>query len=888
MLYAVISFAGDALVCVFEGKDAATKSLECGLLLKDMKMDGNDELSCHIAVSYGTLCFGVLGENGSDWVFLVNGQPISDLSGCIDDASSQQLVVTKSLMNHLPSSCIQIHVNFIELPSGNYLINKFTKPEGVQENLDSVTCVLSRFQNKRSNVTTRNLMKFLPRPILSALHAGLVSNIAQLREVSTVFLKLDSYSLEANSDLLSLQPFFVFAEKELAAKGGFLRQFLVDDKGCVLIALWGVPSASYANNSYRAALFAMKMVTEARTLGQSCSAGVTTGETFVGTIGSLLRRDYAAVGDSVNMAARLMGKAHGGVFLDSRTFEELPDGLRAKFIPGEALRLKGKIAAVHPHIFNPTSNQISCSVKELSAEDINVDKANVFMDNLHPEIVLKMESEFTKMLQDYDSMRERTVRDAKAIKSRITWTKIPQSLSRLIIIQGAKAMGKTMHVKYLLNLAHQHKIRNIYLCASAANQLDDYSFMKDFIYELIMLNQYPFATDMEQRYTLERILAVAYPCMLDKSKSLKYLSDIFQFSWSSSVDLKLKMQQGKASDQVSICKWRCRWLTKPVQEDVLCSVIKVLIGDVPTVVILENCHIIDKLSRSELINLKTMQAPILCVMTEQSYDIHETYVDIQQGPVRKCICGENCLCNLRYRFNKYGVLFKNDEIIAAKTANITPRPEATKSNCVTLKIPPLSLAQTRAILVHSLDGSDGEVTDELVDVVMNACGGNPYWTYEVGVFIQKASVSTFLRSLESSTETSESRTLSSSHNSSSFITSGRHSAKLHSRYLKYHLISVMESLSGSEIIVLKYASIFGIEFFSNIVKSIIPEKFREQFEDTLSSLESKQFISKDISSNVKYEFSTALMRQIIYDMTPPRYSISIGCMRLLYCIFYTK
>jgi hypothetical protein len=32
-------------------------------------------------------------------------------------------------------------------------------------------------------------------------------------------------------------------------RGAFIRQFLVDDKGCVLIALWGVPSASYVDNA---------------------------------------------------------------------------------------------------------------------------------------------------------------------------------------------------------------------------------------------------------------------------------------------------------------------------------------------------------------------------------------------------------------------------------------------------------------------------------------------------------------------------------------------------------------------------------------------------------------------------------------------------------------
>jgi hypothetical protein len=42
-------------------------------------------------------------------------------------------------------------------------------------------------------------------------------------------------------DLLSLQGLLATAQGVLAEKEGFLRQFLVDDKGCVLIACWGVP-----------------------------------------------------------------------------------------------------------------------------------------------------------------------------------------------------------------------------------------------------------------------------------------------------------------------------------------------------------------------------------------------------------------------------------------------------------------------------------------------------------------------------------------------------------------------------------------------------------------------------------------------------------------------
>jgi hypothetical protein len=46
---------------------------------------------------------------------------------------------------------------------------------------------------------------------------------------------------------------FSFSFQEILSEtGGFLRQFLIDDKGCVFIALWGVPTATHPDNGRRA------------------------------------------------------------------------------------------------------------------------------------------------------------------------------------------------------------------------------------------------------------------------------------------------------------------------------------------------------------------------------------------------------------------------------------------------------------------------------------------------------------------------------------------------------------------------------------------------------------------------------------------------------------
>ena len=69
--------------------------------------------------------------------------------------------------------------------------------------------------------------------------------------------------------------------------------------------------------------------------------GVNTGDAHVGVSGAAGGREYTAVGDTVNLAARLEGKAQaGGVVVGSETYLALPDGTVAEPLGG--MRVKGK------------------------------------------------------------------------------------------------------------------------------------------------------------------------------------------------------------------------------------------------------------------------------------------------------------------------------------------------------------------------------------------------------------------------------------------------------------------------------------------------------------------------------------------------------------------
>src|SRR2546425_8760646 len=135
---------------------------------------------------------------------------------------------------------------------------------------------------------------------------------------------------------------------------GTINQFLGDG----VMALFGAPIA-HEDHAHRALSAALAIQRELTPLAHEVRrmhgvefqmrVGINTGFVVVGAIGKDLRMDYTAVGDTTNLAARLLGLAKPGQIVVSRRTQHLRDGFFVFEDLGE-FPVKGKAEPVRAYV----------------------------------------------------------------------------------------------------------------------------------------------------------------------------------------------------------------------------------------------------------------------------------------------------------------------------------------------------------------------------------------------------------------------------------------------------------------------------------------------------------------------------------------------------------
>ena len=166
---------------------------------------------------------------------------------------------------------------------------------------------------------------------------------------SLPFIARSSDEVKADEKLLAeLQRCLEIMSTTLTENGGQIRQFIHDDKGTVCIGTIGLRGSTTEDNSAAAVETARSIISQLQAVGLNASIGIASGKAFCGLVGSSVRHEYAVMGPSVNLSARLMGAAAAGTILcDEKTKES---DRRHKYVSKSAISAKGYDAPVSTYM----------------------------------------------------------------------------------------------------------------------------------------------------------------------------------------------------------------------------------------------------------------------------------------------------------------------------------------------------------------------------------------------------------------------------------------------------------------------------------------------------------------------------------------------------------
>lgn len=201
----------------------------------------------------------------------------------------------------------------------------------------------------------RTFERFVPASVVSQLlnDPGQVKLGGVLQEITVMFCDLENFTpiaeqTEPEQLLKVLNTYHTHMVKVIQQNGGTVDKFIGDG----LMALYNTPLAQ-EDHALRAVFSALQI---RDTLEESytdfapqfrlrINFGIHTGMAVVGNVGSAEIMDFTAVGDTVNIAARLQGLGDGGqILISGATYECVKDYIVAEAMG--ALTVKGRTGTV--------------------------------------------------------------------------------------------------------------------------------------------------------------------------------------------------------------------------------------------------------------------------------------------------------------------------------------------------------------------------------------------------------------------------------------------------------------------------------------------------------------------------------------------------------------
>ena len=381
--------------------------------------------------------------------------------------------------------------------------------------------------------------------------------LAELRPAYPLFLRFGGIDYDDDPEAIAkLDAFVRRAQTVMAGYGGNLLQLTLGDKGAYLYGVFGSPVA-HEDDAARAASAALEL----RDLGTTTDArdiqiGIAHGRLRSGTYGHAMRRTFVCLGDAVNLAARLMSKAPAGsIYVEDFVRQGAGDGFIWEPLP--ELTVKGKSATIVAH-----------------ALEGSLERASRRKTRYQLDLVGRREE-----LAQLDEELARTIAGD----------------GRIVAISADAGMGKSRLIAEFVRIARRRGLFVAFGECQSFGTNTSYFVWREIWRRLLGLEEG--ATDADQAEQLRASIAAIEPDLVERAPLLGALVgvEIADTPLTSAMDAKLR----KAS-----------------LEDLLAIVLRARSQNEPVILVLEDCHWIDQLSRDllEVLGRSTARLPVLIVL----------------------------------------------------------------------------------------------------------------------------------------------------------------------------------------------------------------------------------------------------------------------------------
>ena len=331
----VVKFGGDALSmiwpCELENMtDAMWRALQAAFAMQAAMAQftvvptsqGNFELRMKIGLSAGELLEVHAGGEFGRWEYVLAGSPMANMSKAENEAEAGQIVMDEAAWGLVSGYQDDPAVLAVDKNSDqSYVFGKELVPGFYS--ISHLWCHLtptplpppdwSALEPAVVAKLATTLRGYIPGAITNLLERGHKDMLAELKPMTVCFVGFSG--IDYDNDQAAgprLSNFLLDAQQQIYRYEGSVNKLAVGDKGSVLLVLFGAPPFFHEDDEARAVACALALGQMAERHNLELRIGLAAGPLFAGPLGAPQRREYSVIGDTVNLAARLMQRAGAG------------------------------------------------------------------------------------------------------------------------------------------------------------------------------------------------------------------------------------------------------------------------------------------------------------------------------------------------------------------------------------------------------------------------------------------------------------------------------------------------------------------------------------------------------------------------------------------------